>query len=205
MFIKDIPWLPDVHNLYVQTNSEAFINQKVSSLMITGDRQWDMDLISDLFNDRDADLIFCIPLGEAVEDNWYWRHEKLGVYLVKSVYAILQSAKRELAGAMGIREALSWVKKEQQKNVVIETDCLAVVQWIRNSFVTLSYLGRLVNECRQLFIGLQDQNVMLRFVKRSANNVAHYLVSYSSSLADRKRRKENIHPKFLSIFCNDLK
>lgn len=44
----------------------------------------------------------------------------------------------ELVEATSIREALSWVKREQQHNVVIKTDCLAVVKWIRSSFVTHS-------------------------------------------------------------------
>lgn len=37
-FIKDIPWLPDVCDPYVHSNSEALVNQKVSSLMITSTR-----------------------------------------------------------------------------------------------------------------------------------------------------------------------
>ncbi|KAL8118945.1 hypothetical protein AgCh_016437 [Apium graveolens] len=91
----------------------------------------------------------------------------------------------EAVEAMGIREALSWVKQKQQHDVIVETDCLVMVQWIRSSYAALSYLGRLIDECRQLLVDLQDKNVMLRFVKRFANNVAHYLVCYNSSLADR--------------------
>lgn len=80
LFIKDVPWLPDVADPFVQSNSEAFLNQKVFSLMITGERQWDIELINDMFNERDANLILSIPLGEEIEDNWYWRHEKMGVF-----------------------------------------------------------------------------------------------------------------------------
>lgn len=47
-----------------------------------------------MFNDRDANLILSIPLGDEIEDNWYWRHEKMGTYSVKSAYAVLQNAKR---------------------------------------------------------------------------------------------------------------
>ncbi|KAL1833637.1 hypothetical protein ACET3Z_003288 [Daucus carota] len=111
----------------------------------------------------------------------------------------------EAAEAMGIREALSWVKQKQKQDGVVETDCLVVVQWIRSSYATLSYVGRLVEDCKQLLMDLQGKNVMLRFVKRSANSVTHYLASYSSSLADRKWEKETVHPEFLSILCNDLK
>lgn len=72
----------------------------------------------------------------------------------------------EVAEAMGIREALSWVKQKQQASVEVETDCLFLVQWIRSSYTTLSYIGRLLQECRQLTLELQSQNVMLQFIKR---------------------------------------
>lgn len=53
-------------------------------------------------------------------------------------------------------------------------------------------------------LDLQSQNMMLRFVKRFANSVTHYLVNYNSSIANCKWRKDNIHPDFLSILFNDL-
>lgn len=75
--IKDVPWIPGEHKPYVQSNNDAFINQTVSSLMIDGERSWDIDLITDMFSDKDVNLILSISLGTEVEDNWYWRHEKL--------------------------------------------------------------------------------------------------------------------------------
>lgn len=97
-----------------------------------------------------------------------------------------ESVTLDFAEAIGIREALSWVKKERQCDVVVETDCFAMVQWIRNSYTTLSYLGRIVDECKILLIGLQNQNLMLRFVKRSAN---HY---NKSRFLRRQTYDENI-------------
>ena len=47
----------------------------------------------------------------------------------------------EFAEALGIKEALSWTKQKCLSNVVLETDCLQVVQLIRSSFSSLSYLG----------------------------------------------------------------
>lgn len=52
----------------------------------------------------------------------------------------------ELAEAIGVREALSWVKKKGWPEVTMETDCLVVVQAIRSSLVSLSYFGRVVDE-----------------------------------------------------------
>lgn len=62
--------------------------------MITGENIWDVDLLHDLFTERYVNLILSIPLGDKVEDNWYWRQEKLGSYSVKSAYNMLQASKR---------------------------------------------------------------------------------------------------------------
>lgn len=48
---------------------------------------------------------------------------------------------------MGVKEALSWVKRKKWGAVSIETDSLTVVQSIRSKAVMLSYFGDLINEC----------------------------------------------------------
>lgn len=53
----------------------------------------------------------------------------------------------ELAEAIGIREALSWLKGKPWTEVTMETNCLIVVQALRCSSVRLSYLGRVLDEC----------------------------------------------------------
>ena len=110
----------------------------------------------------------------------------------------------ELAEAMAIREVLSWVKSKQQMDMVVKTDCLQIVHVFCNSHSSFSYLGRVVEECRVLLAGLKHQNVVLRFVKRSVNRVAHYLVRYSCSIVDRSWRIGNAHPKFQYVLLNDL-
>lgn len=75
----------------------------------------------------------------------------------------------ELAEATGIREALSWIKQKRVSGVELETDCLQIVLAIRSSVPCYSYLGRVVEECRTLLASLKDQNVLFRFIKRSAN------------------------------------
>lgn len=46
----------------------------------------------------------------------------------------------EFAEAIGIRDALSWVKTRAWPKIVVETGCLAVTQAIRCSSTNLSYL-----------------------------------------------------------------
>lgn len=52
-----------------------------------------MDLINDMFEQRDANIILSIPLDAEKNDTWYWRREKMGHYSVKSAYMLLQEPK----------------------------------------------------------------------------------------------------------------
>ncbi|KAK1398571.1 hypothetical protein POM88_008434 [Heracleum sosnowskyi] len=90
--IMGVPWLPNEIDPYIHTTSESLVNQKVNALMVTGTKQWDDDLISDIFVDRDAQLIMSIPISDGINDNWFWRKDKLGIYSVKSAYLMLQTA-----------------------------------------------------------------------------------------------------------------
>lgn len=87
------PWLPCDEDPFVHTRHEALKNSKVQSLMVTGERVWDNELIADIFEERDANLILAIPLRRDTEDSWYWKREKLGQYSVKSAYGMLQMEK----------------------------------------------------------------------------------------------------------------
>lgn len=84
------PWLPSVSQAYVQSDNMALVDQKVSSLMSMDSNSWDLDILYDLFNVDEISTILSIPLDKNVDDSWYWRHEKLGFYSVKSAYLQLQ-------------------------------------------------------------------------------------------------------------------
>lgn len=86
---------------------------------------------------------------------------------------------------MGIKEALSWIKNQNTQPVIVETDCLSVIQAIRCSSVHLSYFGRVIDECKSLVNELKNCRVTLNFVKQYANTVAHFLARHNSSVADR--------------------
>lgn len=93
VFVLNDPWLPDTNDPYVHTLSEALQNVRVSSLMSMSANQWDHDVILDIFTERDANLIFSIPVNKTEKDTWYWKFEKLGHYLVKSAYGSIQDGK----------------------------------------------------------------------------------------------------------------
>lgn len=65
------------------------------------------------------------------------------------------SVSPEMAEATGIRETLSWVKKQAGKGFVVETNCLDVIQEIRSSAINLSYLGRTIEKCKKLLVRIK--------------------------------------------------
>ncbi|XP_074356469.1 uncharacterized protein LOC141696188 [Apium graveolens] len=88
-----------------------------------------------------------------------------------------------LAESLSVKEALSWVKEWSRNVVVLESDCLVVLQLIRSATPLRSRLGMVVKECRKLVNELN--NVRLYFIKRSANIVAHELARVSYVYPDR--------------------
>lgn len=82
------------------------------------------------------------------------------------------------AKAIAVRKALSWCKLKAWNKVVIESDCLSVVQAIRSKITMSSPFGQIVMECGQM---LQELNIALFLIKRSANKAAHFIARESCS------------------------
>uniref|UniRef100_A0A803NG08 RNase H type-1 domain-containing protein n=1 Tax=Cannabis sativa TaxID=3483 RepID=A0A803NG08_CANSA len=91
--MKD-PWLLDMSYPYITTVNQAIVDRTVDSLMVMGERRWDVDLVLDIFNKRDADLIRSMPLFSSVGyDKLQWCFEKDGEYSVSSAYNHIQDKK----------------------------------------------------------------------------------------------------------------
>ena len=67
------PWLLDKQSGYLSTSVLPNLQlAKVSSLFMENAKQWDKDIILDLFNQGDANLILSIPLSQrSVSDSWF--------------------------------------------------------------------------------------------------------------------------------------
>lgn len=83
------PWLPVESDPY----------QKVSSLFSMENYSWDIDLVEDVFDSRDASIILSIPIDKEVDDSWYWGNDKFGDYSVKSAYLLLEGEHNEPSSA----------------------------------------------------------------------------------------------------------
>ncbi|KAH9726440.1 reverse transcriptase domain-containing protein [Citrus sinensis] len=91
--IGSAPWLPDKDNSFISSTIPANITAAtVDSLMVPNQRKWDYDVVKDIFNGRDRDLIFRIPLGSRRDhDTWFWLPDSKGLYTVRSYYRMLDS------------------------------------------------------------------------------------------------------------------
>ncbi|XP_074336620.1 uncharacterized protein LOC141673779 [Apium graveolens] len=314
--ISGQPWLVDTGDPYISTVSKTIGNNLVSSLFCMDRKAWDIDVVRDVFNDRDQRCVLDTLIEEDLQnDVLYWGKEQSGVYSVRSAYKYIQEEKGawcreenneiwsrlwkikappkclnlvwralsfnlptsgpetifhvlvscpfaskcwhildsnfqvtmgddflnwlkstlvgankkkeamvsvdaaifaeegafgsglvardyegrlveaetklhygmaspEKAEVMAIKEALSWIDRMGWTEVIVESDCLAVVQAIRSTTEMRSRLGVLIKDCRNYI--KNSNKVSLYFIKRSANIVAHTLARASLIYPDRR-------------------
>ncbi|KAL8116399.1 hypothetical protein AgCh_022772 [Apium graveolens] len=106
----------------------------------------------------------------------------------------------EIAEAIAVKEALSWVKSTGWRWVVLESDCLTVVQALRSKISMSSPFGGIIAECRKMLL---DLNIELLFIKRSANMAAHYLARESRSFPGRVFDRRSVPIELQSILLAD--
>lgn len=81
-------------NAFVRTRSPALINLKVVSLFHTDSTNWDLDMISDIFEERDRNCILNIVVEQDLSnDVLSWKLEVSGQFSVKSAYKMLLKQK----------------------------------------------------------------------------------------------------------------
>ena len=52
---------------------DQFCDITVSSLMVTGEQRWDIDVLNDICDNKDVELIKRIPLPLSDKvDSWFW-------------------------------------------------------------------------------------------------------------------------------------
>lgn len=77
------------------------------------------------------------------------------------------------AESIGVREALSWLMEDANRNVTVKTDSLLVVRALKGGTVNLLEVGSVLEHCRLLLRDLPQ--VTLGHVRKQANRVAHSL------------------------------
>ncbi|XP_071674470.1 uncharacterized protein [Lolium perenne] len=85
--IWDDPWIPSSPTRRVATRRGNIVLTKVSDLIDHNTRQWDEELIRDIFWQIDAERILQIPLAVGMMDDFVsWHYNRNGLFSVKSAY-----------------------------------------------------------------------------------------------------------------------
>ncbi|XP_074369749.1 uncharacterized protein LOC141711243 [Apium graveolens] len=106
-----------------------------------------------------------------------------------------------LKEVIAIRETLGRLKHKQWSGVVVESDCLVAIQAIRSQIVMVSPFDKVVATCRNLLEELATTSLF--FVKRSANEAAHYMARESYSFPDRVLNRSTVPIELLNILQVD--
>ncbi|KAM6586073.1 hypothetical protein CsatB_013075 [Cannabis sativa] len=104
--------------------------------------------------------------------------------------------------AIGIKEALSWIKSNGWNGVVLESDCLRAISDIKSNKNMVSIYGHIISDCKVLCT--EVSNLSLSCVKRSANRVAHCLARSSLHEADRTFNISSLPFVISSLVLDDL-
>ena len=104
-----------------------------------------------------------------------------GCFLAAQCAGMAGSFGAREAEALGIREALNWIKEMRFPCVIIEMDCLQVFQALAKEFTGPNGFGLIIEDCRALVKSIGE--VQFSFVCRSANFAAHSVARVASSLS----------------------
>uniref|UniRef100_A0A803NT91 Reverse transcriptase n=1 Tax=Cannabis sativa TaxID=3483 RepID=A0A803NT91_CANSA len=85
------PWLPCEDDPYVHSSHPSLSEVKACNLMAMDGGSWDVEILNDLFNEREKKLILDIPLNIGHgRDKLTWSYETSSIYSVKNGYNLLQ-------------------------------------------------------------------------------------------------------------------
>ncbi|KAL8117164.1 hypothetical protein AgCh_015174 [Apium graveolens] len=140
-----IPWLPSSENGCLTTTPHANIRDIVVQNLMGADlRSWDMDILNDLFNERDIDLIEQIPIPiHSRPDSWYWLLDDKGLFTVKSCYISIRGEhlnteggfvkflwKLKFPGKIDLKRSQDCVVDDEQRRqriLIVELRCIIQV------------------------------------------------------------------------------
>lgn len=104
------------------------------------------------------------------------------------------------AEALAVRGALSWLKGQHYNNVRVEMDAKQLIDHFSNENITP--YGLLIQDISALLY--QFSNVCIRFIKRSANQVAHLLARDASTVLGARFWLIPAPRLFLRLFVTTL-
>ncbi|KAM6574308.1 hypothetical protein CsatA_022635 [Cannabis sativa] len=112
------------------------------------------------------------------------------------------SLQPHIVEVIGIKEALSWSKANGWSHIVVESDCLRVINDLQKFKNMASPYGHILYDCMTLVTDFDV--VSFNFAKRSANKVAHALARSSFFETDRTFSRDSLPFIFASLILDDL-
>ena len=84
------------------------------------------------------------------------------------------------AEAIGVRKALSWLKKFAFHSVILNMDSLQVFNALHDKIIYPNGFGSIIDDCRALTHSLEE--VTFSFVRTSANSAAYAVAQVGGSM-----------------------
>ncbi|XP_060974644.1 uncharacterized protein LOC133039726 [Cannabis sativa] len=83
-------WLADDSQPWVTSSANGMETWTINDLMVVGERAWDLEVVLDIFNDRDKEIIIRTNIDqETLIDTWYWHKDLHGFYTMREAYRLL--------------------------------------------------------------------------------------------------------------------
>lgn len=108
----------------------------------------------------------------------------------------------QVAEAKAVLAGVQWGLQLGVSNLVLESDCLVVVQALRNGVVGSSEFFLIIEDI--IALSSSFNSVVWSFVKRTGNKVAHHLTHFQPFVSGWRRWVDNILDSVLNIVVCDL-
>ena len=105
------------------------------------------------------------------------------------------------AKAIGVREALSWLKDHNFNNIIIEMDAKQVFDSIKGPSGSSAFHA-IIDDCKTLINEISC--VKISFIRRSVNQVAHSIAKASASISGSKEWLVEPPPFIIDVMQLDL-
>ncbi|XP_074356365.1 uncharacterized protein LOC141696076 [Apium graveolens] len=181
-----------IHHMLDEWNKAQEEKQKAAALLQNRDRTWRKPPAGWIKINTDA---ACVPGTDQFGIGCVARDEH-GCFLRARCTLIHRSVQSREAEAIGLREALSWIKHWRNTKCIFECDAKLVVDAV-NGDRGYSNFDMLIEDCVDIIKHFDE--VLVTFVHRSANNVADLLAKAAYSMAGLQ---EWIHTAPDFITCN---
>lgn len=107
-----------------------------------------------------------------------------------------------MAEALAARRALTFARKLSLFNIIIESDCLHVIQALKRTGHCHTVFGHIIDETKRL--GRMLREWMFQHVRREGNRLAHSLVKKSVLSTDTEIWVEALPEDVDDVFQSDL-